>query len=80
MLLWPATYSVPQRMLRLAEKFLNQRDAEKARFRFHPPEISQLQSTMQGRTVLSRNHFQAFEADGGLKSLMAFISLVGKKR
>jgi SAM-dependent methyltransferase len=76
--LWPGTYSIPQRILRLLEKIVNFRQPEKG-FHFHPPEISQLNSVRQGREVFSRNKFRVTAADGGWRSLMAFVTCVGVK-
>jgi SAM-dependent methyltransferase len=76
-LLWPATFSVPQRILRVLEWFINLRRSEK--FRFHPDEISQLRSAAQGRQVLARNRFRTVAIDLGLRTLMAFETLVGEK-
>ncbi len=56
-LLWPAVFSIPQRILRTLEFFINLRRRGE-RFRFHPDEISQLRSPAQGRRVLERNHFK----------------------
>lgn len=78
-LLWPGTKSIPQKMLRLVEKGINIRHS-KEKFRFHPDEISQLKSAQEGRDVLTRNGFETVSVDSGLRSLMAFITLVGKKR
>lgn len=82
-LLWPATFSIPQRMLRVVEFFVNRAGEPKAdaeKFRFHPPEISQIRSIEEGRQVLNRNGFDAVEIDPGLWSLMAFETLVGAKK
>jgi SAM-dependent methyltransferase len=78
-LLWPATNSIPQKLLRKAEKIIHRLNKDRAEFRFHPPEISQLHSIAEGREVLLRNHFKILEIDGGLKSLMAFITIAGLK-
>ena len=77
-LLWPAIFSIPQRMLRVLEFFINLRP-NKPRFRFHPDEISQLRSVKQGKEVLSRNGFRTVAIDPGLRTLMAFETLVGEK-
>ena len=77
-LLWPAVFSVPQRILRTLEFFLNLRRG-KEKFRFHPDEISQLRSVRQGRDVLTRNGYRPVAIDIGLRSLMAFETLVGEK-
>jgi SAM-dependent methyltransferase len=77
-LLWPAKFSIPQRILRVLEWFINlRRGADK--FRFHPDEISQLRSVKQGREVLSRNGFRPVAIDIGLRTLMAFETIVGEK-
>jgi SAM-dependent methyltransferase len=77
-LLWPAKFSIPQRMLRCVEWFVNLRRRE-TRFQFHPDEISQLGSIREGKYVLSRNGFRVLAVDPGLYSLMAFETLVGEK-
>jgi SAM-dependent methyltransferase len=77
-LLWPASYSIPQRMLRCLEFVINMRRRGE-RFRFHPDEISQLRSTRQGREVLARNGFRPVHIDFGFRTLMAFQTLVGEK-
>ena len=77
-LLWPATFSVPQRMLRVVEWFINLRRG-RDKFRFHPDEISQLRSAEQGRRILARNGFRPVAVDLGLRTLMAFETLVGEK-
>lgn len=76
-LLWPAIFSVPQRMLRVVEWGI--RRVTKQTFRFHPEEISQLRSIRHGRDVLARNGFQPLHVDPGLRSLMAFETIVGEK-
>jgi SAM-dependent methyltransferase len=77
-LLWPAIYSVPQKMLRAIEWIINlHRHGE--RFRFHPDEISQVRSLQHGREILLRNGFRPVKVDPGLRSLMAFEILVGEK-
>jgi SAM-dependent methyltransferase len=80
LLLWPASYSIPQRILRLLEKIINTRSKDEPNFRFHPPEISQLISTSQGQNVLIRNHYEIAAVDSGMRSLMAFITITGIKR
>jgi SAM-dependent methyltransferase len=77
-LLWPGTNSLPQKMLRVVEFFINARSAE-GKFSFHPPEISQLSSRKQAIEVLNRNGFTALKIDGGLRSLFAFKTLVASK-
>ena len=77
-LLWPAVFSVPQRMLRCLEFCINLRNRG-SKFQFHPDEISQLRSVRQGREVLQRNRFAAVHVDPGFHSLMAFETLVGEK-
>ena len=80
LLLWPGTSSLPQRALRRVERIVNRgKPAGSDEFRFHPPEISQLSSTDEGRNVLERNGFSTVEIDPGFKSLMAFITVVGEK-
>jgi SAM-dependent methyltransferase len=77
LLLWPATFSIPQRILRVLEFFINLRRADK--FRFHPDEISKLRSPAQGRDVLHRNGFRTVAIDIGLRTLMGFETLIGEK-
>jgi SAM-dependent methyltransferase len=77
-LLWPATFSIPQRMLRILEWFINVRGRQ-PKFRFHPDEISQIRSIREGREVLSRNRFRPIRIDPGVYSLAAFETLVGEK-
>jgi SAM-dependent methyltransferase len=77
-LLWPATFSIPQRMLRVLEWFINLRRGTD-KLRFHPDEISQLRSVEQGRAVLRRNGFRPIAIDPGLRTLMAFETLVAEK-
>ncbi len=77
-LLWPATDSIPQKMLRAIEAVVNIR-RRGAKFRFHPDEISKLRSNSEARDVLSRNGFRVVQVDRGIRSLMAFKILVGEK-
>jgi ubiquinone/menaquinone biosynthesis C-methylase UbiE len=77
-LLWPAKFSIPQRILRILEWFINLRRGAD-RFRFHPDEISQLRSVRQGREVLTRNGFRPVAIDIGLRTLMAFETLIGER-
>ena len=79
LLLWPAKFSIPQRILRILEWFINLRRRGAEKFRFHPDEISQLRSVRQGRDVLKRNGFRPVAIDIGLRTLMAFETLVGEK-
>ena len=78
LLLWPATDSLPQKALRLVEKVVNLRPRGE-RFQFHPDEISQLRSSAEGREVLRRNGLEPLQVDPGLRSLMAFKTVVGRK-
>lgn len=78
-LLWPAVFSVPQRIRRVLEFFINLRRPAGERFRFHPDEISQIRSIREGREVLTRNGFRTVTIDPGFYSLMAFETLVGEK-
>jgi len=75
-LLWPGVDSVPQRMLRVLEFFINLRPREH-RFRFHPAEISQLRSAKQAGEILRRNGFRLLEVEAGPRSLLAFKTVVG---
>jgi SAM-dependent methyltransferase len=77
-LLWPAAFSVPQKMLRVCELFINLR-RRGSKFRFHPDEISQLRSIREGREVLSRNAFRPLHIDPGFRSLLAFETVVGER-
>ena len=79
LLLWPATDSLPQKGLRLVEKYYNRNAAPGEKFQFHPDEISKLRSSQEGRDVLLRNGFEPVFVDGGLRSLMAFKTVVGRK-
>ena len=78
-LCWPAKNSIPQKLLYLVEYFMNLKKRER-RFQFHPDEISQLASNQQARDVLQRNGFAPLYVDYGLRSLMAFKSVVGEKQ
>jgi SAM-dependent methyltransferase len=78
-LLWPATDSLPQKGLRLVEKVINLRRPASERFQFHPDEISKLRSSQEGRDVCVRNGFEPEFIDWGLRSLMAFKTVVGRK-
>lgn len=77
-LFWPGTRSVPQKILRTIEKVVNS-DGRANALRFHPPEISQLESVEVGRRLLHQNGFELAAADSGPRTLLAFITLVGKK-
>ncbi len=77
-MLWPGVDSIPQRMLRVVEWFVNRRRVGE-KFRFHPDEISQIRSLRQGREILTRNGFQVLEVEYGFRSLFAFKTLVGVK-
>lgn len=78
LLLWPADDSLPQKGLRLVEKLINLR-GNGDRFQFHPDEISKLRSSQEGREILIRNRFEPVFVDPGLRSLMAFKTVVGRK-
>jgi SAM-dependent methyltransferase len=78
LLLWPATDSLPQKGLRLVEKMVN-RGLDGVRFQFHPDEISKLRSSEEGRAVLQRNGFEPVAVDWGLRTCMAFKTVVGRK-
>ena len=77
-LLWPGADSVPQKILRFVELFINFGSKEE-KFSFHPPEISQLRSRREGREILQRNSFRSIYIDYGWRSLMAFKTLVAVK-
>lgn len=77
-MLWPGTDSLPQKLLRLAEAVINM-NRGRHHFRFHPPEISLLESARHGRAVLSRNGFDTVTIDSGVYSLLAFKTVVGEK-
>ena len=80
LLLWPGADSLPQRLLHLTEKAIH-RGRGDGEFRFHlmPEEISQLRSAAEGREVLRRNGFRVLHVDPGLRTLLAFKTLVGAK-
>jgi SAM-dependent methyltransferase len=78
LLLWPGTDSLPQKALRLVERVANTR-RDGPRLQFHPPEISQLHSSDEGREVLRRNGLDPVFVDPGPRSLMAFKTVVGRK-
>jgi len=78
LLLWPGVSSPPQKMLKVAAKFIRMTSGKK-NFQFHPEEISQLKSVREGNDVLVRNGFLTLRVDQGLRSLMAFKILVGQK-
>ena len=80
-LLWPATDSLPQKGLRFVEFVVNHttRRGAAAPLQFHPPEISKLTSSEEGRRVLRRNGFEPVFVDWGLRSLMAFKTVVGRR-
>ncbi len=77
-LFWPATNSIPQKMLKIVEKIINLKKREH-KFQFHPDEISQLRSNRQAREILQRNGFTSLYVDWGMASGMAFKSVVGEK-
>jgi SAM-dependent methyltransferase len=79
LLLWPGTKSIPQKVLRMLERIINLRKSTPTNFRFHPPEINQLKSIAAGSQVLERNGYSVSGGDSGLRSLMAFITIIGKK-
>ncbi len=76
-MLIPGVDSVPQRMLRLTERVINVGRAQ--RFRFHPDEISQIQSRAQAQNILTTAGFRVLEIEYGFRSLLAFKTLVGCK-
>lgn len=77
-MLIPGVDSVPQRMLRQTERIINlRRRGEK--FRFHPDEISQIQSRAQAERILTKPGFKVLEVEYGFRSLLAFKTLVGRK-
>lgn len=78
LLLWPATDSLPQKVLRLIEALVHLRRGAES-FRFHPDEISKLGSAEEGREVLRRNGLEPIAVDGGLRSLFAFKTVVGRR-
>ncbi len=79
-ILWPGVDSIPQRCLRCVEASINGVRSGADKFRFHPDEISQLTSVREGHDVLRRNGFRVVRIETGLRSLMAFKTLVGEKR
>jgi uncharacterized protein YbaR (Trm112 family) len=78
-LLWPAIDSIPQKMLAAVELVANLKPRSQ-RFRFHPAEISRLRSNGQARAILADNGFGTRSIDFGLRTLMAFKTVVGYKR
>jgi SAM-dependent methyltransferase len=78
LVLWPAKYSIPQRLLRILETVIRVMKRGEV-YHFHPPEISQLRSMQEGLKVYERNGFSVREIDPGLKSWMAFITIIGNK-
>jgi ubiquinone/menaquinone biosynthesis C-methylase UbiE len=78
-LLIPGADSPPQKILRAIEKVVNARSNE-SEFRFHPPEISQIQSKNQAMNMLQRNGFVPVHFNYGWRSLLAFKILVGVKQ
>jgi SAM-dependent methyltransferase len=78
-LLWPAIDSIPQKMLAAVELIVNLKPRPQ-RFRFHPAEISRLRSNGQARTILADNGFGTSSIDFGLRTLMAFKTVIGYKR
>lgn len=77
-LLIPGADSVPQKMLKVVEIFINARNKGK-KFSFHPPEISQIKSMKQAHDLLHRNGFRTLYIDWGWYSLLAFKTLVAVK-
>ena len=78
LLLWPATASLPQKILRAIERVVHWSGRSRS-FRFHPEEISQLHSAAEARQVLRRNGFETVTVDSGLRSLFAFKTVVGRR-
>lgn len=79
-LFWPARNSIPQKLLGAVARVINAVKKPEKEFRFHPEEISQLQSNGQARDFMSRNGFMPVTVDWGLASGMAFKSVVGERR
>jgi SAM-dependent methyltransferase len=77
-LLIPGADSIPQRMLRVVERFINLR-RRAHRFRFHPDEISQIQSRAQAQQILTKPGFRVLEIEPGWRTGFAFKTLVGRK-
>jgi SAM-dependent methyltransferase len=76
-MLVPGADSVPQRILRMTERVINLRRTKP--FRFHPDEISQIQSRAQASGILSAAGLTVLEIEDGFRSLLAFKTLVGRK-
>ena len=76
---WPATNSIPQKFLVGGAAIVGLLTGRGASYRFHPPEISQLHSIAEGREILERNGFRFVAVTGGLKSLLAWKTVVGQK-
>jgi SAM-dependent methyltransferase len=79
LLLWPGQDSLPQRLLRALERIINVR-RQGAPYKFHPDEINKLPSREAGVALLAQNGFETAEADSGLRSLLAFKTLVGRRQ
>lgn len=77
-LFWPAVDSIPQKILRALERVINLRRSGRE-FKFHPDEISKLRSKQEGADILTRNGFRPVFIDYGLRTLMAFKTVVGEK-
>jgi len=77
-LLWPASNSIPQKLLRATERVINlARRGD--RFQFHPDEISKLRSRHEALDVMTRNGIEPLEVEFGWRSLMAFRTVVGQR-
>lgn len=76
-MLVPGADSVPQRLLRLTERVINSHRTEP--FRFHPDEISKIQSRVQAESILTAAGLTVLEIEYGFRSLLAFKTLVGRK-
>ena len=76
-ILWPGVDSVPQRLLRLVEFFINLAPREEP-FRFHPAEISKLKAS-EANEILSRNGFALIQVEFGFRSLLAFKTVVATR-
>jgi hypothetical protein len=65
--------------LRAAEFIINLKPRPE-RFRFHPAEISLLKSTRRASEILDRNGFGLIGVEPGIRTLLAFKTMVGIKR
>lgn len=79
LIFWPATSSMPQKILVAGAATVGVLTGRGAGHRFHPPEISQLHSNAEGHEILRRNGLGAVAVTGGIAGLIAFKTVVGEK-